>query len=742
MFKENLHIYRHLKFTSQFDQMDCGPACVRMVASCWGKLWPLAHLRHLAGLSREGVSVAGLRDAFQSIGFDCTAYKLGVDDLATQCPLPCILYWEQNHFVVLTGVRTVRKWLLAGRKVRQFRIANPACGQAWMDEDEMAAHWLSGQEGIVVLAAPDEERVAEHVPPVERHSLSRFARRYVGPHTKSMLVLALCMVIGAALSMVTPFVTQALVDRGIAQKDMHLIGMLLMAQVAIFLGHFSQGIVSNWVALFMGTRINIRLLSDYLQKLLCLPMHFFDTKSMGDYNQRINDHARLQSFVTQGALQTAFSLVSVPVLMVVVGYYSLKILGVYLLFTAVSLLWVSHFMQQRKVMDYEQFRLQAQNQNKVLELMSGITEIKLASYEEAKTRQWQEVQERLYRMNRRVLRLNQWQSAGFSMLGQLRNLLLTFWIASEVVHDQLTLGMMMSLSAIMGQLDSPLSSLISFLQQLQDARTSLERSEEVFGAEDEDAGRRLALVEGSLMAFDLHGVSYAYPGSAGKWALRDVSLHIPQGRMTAIVGESGSGKTTLMKLLLSFYPPSEGSIWLNGHDLQEYKARSVRRESGVVMQDGFVFSDTLEANIRLGSPFDAERMEQALQIACLTDWVKALPLGLHTKVGAEGNGISGGERQRIMIARVVYKHPSCLFFDEATSSLDADNERCITENIDLHFAHATRIVIAHRLSTVCQADQIVVLHKGRVVEVGTHQDLVYAHGHYYELVKNQLELGK
>ena len=737
-FIENLQLRRKLKFTPQFDQMDCGPACIRMIASYWGKTWPLPLLRHYAGLSREGVSMAGIKRAFDKIGMDSAAYRLTIDQLVEVCPMPAILYWEQNHFVVLNGIH--HRHAPSGKRL--FRIANPACGQSWMTEDDLAHHWLSGDVGIALVAAPDDDHFSHTTPPPHKQSLLKFARRYVSPFRGSMSVLALCMAIGLALTSVTPFVTQALVDKGIAHRDLGLIGMLLLAQIAIFVGNFSQSVVSNWVALAMGTRININLLSSYLQKLLRLPMHFFDTKSVGDYNQRINDHARLQSFVTQGALQTLFSLITVPVLAIVIGYYSLKILGVYLLFTAFSLFWMAYFMERRKVMDYEQFRLNAKNQNKLFEMMSGITEIKLASYEKEETRQWQEVQEQLYRMNRRVLRLNQWQSAGFSLIGQLRNVLLTFWIASEVVHDQLTLGMMMSISAIMGQLDAPLSSLISFVQQLQDARISLERSEEVHLSADEDKGRTDVLAQGTPLSFKVNNLSFAYPGNANRKALEHVSLDIPAGKMTAIVGESGSGKTTLMKLLLSFYSPSEGHILLSGKDLQSFTAQSVRQRSGIVMQDGFIFSDSLGQNICLGEPFDVERMEEALQAARLSDWVKSLPLGLRTKVGTEGNAVSGGERQRIMIARAIYKRPSCLFFDEATSSLDAENERLITENIDRLFAHTTRIVIAHRLSTVCQADQIVVLHQGHVVEVGTHQALIDRKGFYYELVKNQLELGK
>lgn len=740
--KQNFLLWYKLKFTPQFDQMDCGPACVRMVASYWGKLCPLPLLRQWAGMSREGVSVAGIRDALKHIGMDCMVYRMKSSVLATKCPLPAILYWDQNHFVVLNGVKKKHIWQKEEQAKYHFRIANPACGQTWMEQDDFEHHWLTEGEGIVVVTAPNEGNFHEYTPPTSKHSMRHFAKQYVKPYRHSMLALGICMLLGIVFNLLTPFVTQALVDQGIAQKDLGLIGMLLFAQVCIFLGNFIQNFISNWVALYMGTHINISLLSDYLKKLLRLPMQFFDTKSTGDYNQRINDHTRLQNFVTQGALQTFLSLITIPVLAAVIGYYSPKVLLVYAVFTLFSLLWTFYFLQRRKVMDYEQFRLNAQNQNKLFEMMNGITEIKLSSYEDAKTQQWEEVQQQLYRMNKRILRLNQCQDAGFSLISQLRNVLIIFWIAAEVVHGNLTLGMMMSISAMMGQLDGPLSSLISFVRQFQDARISLERSEEVRISDEEDKGRNKEMSDEASYAYSLQNVSYAYPGGGGRKALNDISIDIPAGKMTAIVGESGSGKTTLMKLLLNFYAPQSGQIMLNGTNLQQYTAKSVRQHAGIVMQDGFVFSDTIAHNICLNAPFNDKQMQETLNITCLADWVNSLPLKLNTKVGAEGNGISGGERQRLMIARAIYKSPHCLFFDEATSSLDAENERDITEHIDHYFAHITRIVIAHRLSTVCQADQIIVMNRGRIVEVGTHQKLVKIKGYYYNLIKNQLELAK
>lgn len=402
---------------------------------------------------------------------------------------------------------------------------------------------------------------------------------------------------------------------------------------------------------------------------------------------------------------------------------------------------MTYFFRRRKALDYEQFRLSALTQNKLYELMSGITDIKLNAYEDYKIGEWHDMQERQYRMSQRSLRLGQIQDTGFTVIGQLRNIFITCWIAAEVVDGNLTLGMMMSISNIIGQVNGPLSQLIGFLQQFQDAKISLERSEEVHLCQDEDS-RRQAVLERDAPPLDFHieHLTFSYTGSIGKPALDDVTFRIPAGRMTAIVGESGSGKTTLMKLLLKFYVPTSGTIRLGERSLSEYTAKSVRMASGIVMQDNFVFSDTIRNNILLGEPEDEGRLREAVEAACLSDYVDGLPLGVETKIGSEGIGVSGGERQRMMIARAVYKNPLYLMLDEATSSLDAENERQITDNLDRLFRGRTRIVIAHRLSTVRSADNIIVLRHGRVVESGTHAELVKRKGYYYELVKNQLEL--
>lgn len=723
-----------MKFTRQFDKMDCGPACIRMVASHYGKDYPLSYLRSLSHLTREGVSVAGIRDALEKIGADSASFEMTMEQLRTKCPLPAILHWEQNHFVVLYDVKQhklTKKWT--------YFVANPAYGKHGFSESSFEKYWLNGDTGIVIAVEPQEE-FYDKKPVKEKHSLTRFARKYVWPFRWELSQSALSMLFGMLLALVTPFLTQAMVDDGINMRNMGLILNILFAQLSLFIGTFIMGLISSHVSLYMSTRININILSDYLGKLLKLPMTFFDTKSVGDYQQRLGDHGRLQNFITYSTLQTLFSIVSAPFYLAIIGWYSMVILSVYLLLTGLSTVWMIYFFRRRKALDYEQFKVNSENQNKQYELMSGITDIKLNGYDDYKMEEWRTLQERSYQMNVKMLKLGQIQETGFTLIGQLRNIFITCWIAAEVVNGHLTLGMMMSISAIIGLVNGPLSQLISFLQQFQDAKISLERSEEVHLCANEDSIAQVDIPIDTPQDIEVNNLTFSYTGSIGQPALKNVSFTIPAGKKTAIVGESGSGKTTLMKLLLKFYEPTKGEIKLGGKNLKNFSAKSIRRASGIVMQDNFIFSDTIKRNIILGEQENNEQLKRALTTACLNEFIKKQPLGVNTKIGAEGIGVSGGEKQRIMIARAAYKRPAYLMLDEATSSLDAENEKNITQNLENDFKGRTQIVIAHRLSTVKNADRIIVLRNGEVVEEGNHAELIAQHGYYYQLIHNQLEL--
>lgn len=723
-----------MKFTRQFDKMDCGPACIRMVASHYGKDYPLSYLRSLSHLTREGVSVAGIRDALEKIGADSASFEMTMEQLRTKCPLPAILHWEQNHFVVLYDVKQhklTKKWT--------YFVANPAYGKHGFSESSFEKYWLNGDTGIVIAVEPQEEFYGKK-PVKEKHSLTCFARKYVWPFRWELSQSALSMLFGMLLALVTPFLTQAMVDDGINMRNMGLILNILFAQLSLFIGTFIMGLISSHVSLYMSTRININILSDYLGKLLKLPMTFFDTKSVGDYQQRLGDHGRLQNFITYSTLQTLFSIVSAPFYLAIIGWYSIVILSVYLLLTGLSTVWMIYFFRRRKALDYEQFKVNSENQNKQYELMSGITDIKLNGYDDYKMEEWRTLQERSYQMNVKMLKLGQIQETGFTLIGQLRNIFITCWIAAEVVNGHLTLGMMMSISAIIGLVNGPLSQLIGFLQQFQDAKISLERSEEVHLYANEDSIAQVDIPIDTPQDIEVNNLTFSYTGSIGQPALKNVSFTIPAGKKTAIVGESGSGKTTLMKLLLKFYEPTKGEIKLGGKNLKNFSAKSIRRASGIVMQDNFIFSDTIKRNIILGEQENNEQLKRALTTACLNEFIKKQPLGVNTKIGAEGIGVSGGEKQRIMIARAAYKRPAYLMLDEATSSLDAENEKNITQNLENDFKGRTQIVIAHRLSTVKNADRIIVLRNGEVVEEGNHAELIAQHGYYYQLIHNQLEL--
>lgn len=721
-----------MKFTRQYDRMDCGPACVRMVASAHGKVYPLAWIRSRAGLTREGVSVAGIRRALDATGMESATFRMTRDELAERCPLPAILHWNQNHFVVLEGVET-------GRQGRRWLIADPAFGRHKADDAEMAARWLAGEKGVVVAAEPGDS-FAEREAPTERHSFMAFGRRHVWPYRWTLVKSGAVMLAGLVLSLALPFLTQAMVDKGINGGNEGMILAILAAQMGIVAGSFVMQVIGSRVALYMSTHISVSIISGYLEKLLRLPMTFFDTKSAGDYQQRIADHGRLQSFLTTESLQTLFSIFSVPFYLVIIGSYSVVTLGVYVVLTGAAVGWSAWFMKKRRALDFEQFQMSARIQNRMIEMTNGIVDIKVNGYEGYKIGQWRDMQKEQYDLGRKALSLNQKQQTGFAAISQTRNLVILCWIALRVVEGGMTLGMMMSVSVIIGMISGPLGQLVGYMQRVQEVRISLERSDEVNMSAEEDR-EGMAEVDGAVpMDMELEGVTYRY-GDIGRAAVEDVSFRIPAGSFVAIVGESGSGKTTLLKLLLKFYKPQQGRITLGGRDMEEYSAGSLRRACGVVMQDNYVFSDTIERNIIPGGEVDEERMREAIEIARLEDLIGSRPLGLQTMAGAEGNGLSGGERQRLMMARVAYKRAPYILLDEATSNLDAETERQVAENVAHRFGCSTKIVIAHRLSTVRDADQIVVMRHGRVVETGTHRELVERGGYYLTLIKNQLELG-
>jgi len=735
-----------MPFTPQHDQMDCGPACLRMVAAAYGKTYPLEYLREKAFLSREGVSLLGISEAAEHIGLETFSAKLSIEKLIRQQTLmPCILHWNQNHFVVL---RKITKQRFSNKTY--FHLADPAHGLAKLSEEKFKKSWLSENHKGVALFLHPAEAFYQKQPPKETKLPLRYLLKYLSPYRRRLLLMFLLLLLGSALTLVFPFLTQALIDQGVQPKNLSFISAILLAQLGLFLGNLAMEILRNRLTLFIGTHLSITIISDFLKKMLRLPIKFFDTKLMGDFNQRIQDNRRIENFLTSQSLLTFFSILTFSVFFGVLWYYNLHILFIYAVLTFLSIGWSFYFLKKRRQLDYFRFQQQSENQESIYEMLNGVTEMKLNRFENFKRRQWENIQQKLFKLNLRVLQLDQWQLSGFNFLNQLKNILVTFLAARLVVQNHMTLGELLSISYIIGQMNAPVNQLINFFRSLQDARLSMERLSEVqHHPKEETKGLKNLTLSKELTPNNekrgivLKNVSFQYEGPKSPYVLKDITVRIPEGKITAIVGASGSGKTTLMKLLLRFYPPVQGEILYAGENVLNLSPKSLREHAGVVMQDGYIFSESIARNIAMSEEnIDKEKLRQAVQTACIEDFIMALPLKYHTKIGAAGNGLSGGQQQRILIARAVYKNPPYLFFDEATSALDAENEKKIHEHLQTFFRGKTVVIIAHRLSTVKNADQIVVLKKGQVVERGTHTELVKKRGAYFNLVKNQLELGK
>lgn len=556
----------------------------------------------------------------------------------------------------------------------------------------------------------------------------------------------LLLSLGTLITLVFPILTQKLIDEGVNQKNLSIISYILLAQLGFFFGGMVINIFQNWIMLVVGTKINIQIISDFLKKMLRLPIRFFDTKLMGDFNQRIQDHERIEHFLTSQSLLTIFSMITFTAFFGILWYYDFLILAVYMVLTIISVLWSLFWMRKRKILDYFRFQQRSENQESIYEIIKGVSEMKLNQFEEFKRKEWEKIQQKLFKINIRILKLDQIQLSGFEFINQIKNILVTFLSAYFVVQNRMTLGELLSVSYIIGQMNSPVNQLILFFRSLQDAKLSLSRLNEVQNhiEEEQEYHQNLPTLQKNIYnsGIKIDNVSFQYEGPQSSYVLKNINFNIPEGKITAIVGASGSGKTTLMKMLLKFYEPTQGNILINNININDISPTSLRKTCGVVMQDGFIFSDTIERNIATSDEnIDYNKLNQALEISNLKEFINDLPLGLNTKIGSSGNGISGGQKQRILIARAVYKNPNFILFDEATSALDAENEKIIHDNLQSFFKGRTVIIVAHRLSTVKNADQIIVLKKGQIVEQGNHKELVSKKGEYYNLIKNQLELG-
>ena len=738
-------------FYKQADAKDCGPTCLKIIAKHHGKTLNIQRLRQLSETTREGSNLLLLSEAAEQTGFRTMGLKLSLEELS-DVPLPCILHWNNNHYVVLYRIKT-RKSV-----AEKVYISDPAYGLIEYSQEEFLSCWIGSNagrdtaEGIALLLETTPDFYKEDIYGQETAKFGfRFLSTYIFKYKSFIIQLCIGLLAGSLLQLIFPFLTQSVVDVGIQNQNIHFIYLVLIAQLILFAGKTALEFIRSWILLHLSTRINISLISDFFIKLMSLPISFFDVRMTGDIMQRINDHSRIERILTSTSLNVLFSLVNMLVMGGVLAYYSLKIFVVFFIGSFCYFLWILLFLKRREVLDYKRFDEVSREQSKVIELINGMQEIKLHNSEKQKRWGWEFIQARLFKVSMKSLVLEQTQNIGSNFINELKNIIIVFLSAKLVIDGQITLGMMMAITAIVGNLNGPIVQLISFIREVQDAKISLARLSEIHNKEDEfknaDQEAREMPENSDLI---LEDVTFRYLGS-DRPVIENLSLTIPANKVTAVVGASGSGKTTLMKLLLKFHKPDSGNIILRRTGSQAVQGdleianvsqKTWRNHIGTVMQEGYIFNDTIAENIAIGEHIiNKERLKYAGEIANVNSFVAGLPLGYNTKIGNEGVGISTGQKQRLLIARAVYKDPKMLFFDEATSALDTNNEKKIIENLEDFFKNRTVVVIAHRLSTVINADQIVVLDRGKIIETGTHAELLSMKGSYFELVKNQLQLG-
>lgn len=729
----------------QLDKMDCGPTCLRIISKYYGRSISLSKLKKISETTIDGTSLQSLSDAAEIIGFRTLGLKINYERLKNDVPLPCIVFWQQSHYVVVYNIKN-----------DIIHVSDPAHGLIKYGKIEFLQNWIQPKaseyedEGIILLMEPTPKFGLSEKDDVEVAKGFSFLYQYLFRYKSFLVQLAVGLFAGSVLQLVFPFLTQSVVDVGIQNQDIHFIYLILIAQLFLYFGKTAIDLIRGWILLHLSTRINISLVSDFFIKLMKLPIAYFDVKMTGDLMQRINDHQRIEDLLTSTSLNVLFSFFNLIVFGAVLAWYDWTIFAIFFAGSLLYILWVMLFLKRRKDLDYKRFSEMSDEQSKVMELINGMQEIKLHNAERQKRWSWEFVQARLFKVSMKSLILQQTQTIGSGFINEVKNIFISIFSAKLVIDGQITLGMMMSISYIIGQLNSPIQQLIGFVYSVQDAKISLERLSEIHNKEDEDssashtfsgAGEKITSLPIDS-DFVLDKVHFRYIGNSNE-VIRGLSLKIPANKVTAIVGASGSGKTTLMKMLLKFYEPNEGVINIGKFNLENVAQKYWRELCGVVMQEGYIFNDTIANNIAIGETIvDKEKLKKAVEIANIEEFIESLPLGYNTKIGMEGVGMSTGQKQRLLIARAVYKDPKFIFFDEATSALDAKNESVIMNNLNTFFNERTAVVIAHRLSTVRNADQIVVLDQGKIIEKGTHEELVKIGGSYFNLVKNQLDLDK
>jgi len=728
----------------QLDGMDCGPACLQMITSWYGRKYSLQELREKSHITRRGVNMMGLSLAAEAIGFRSIGIKTTFEELSRKAKLPCIVHWGQRHFIVVYAIKPTSFIKKSRTKVY---VADPAHGRITYSKEEFCDQWATilnnnKEKGLALLLEPTPQFYKADIKYPTKRSL-KFLLKYLKPYRKLIWQLIFGIILGCFIQLVFPFLTQAIVDSGIEKRDLNFIYIILLAQLALVLGRSSIEFVRRWILLHIGTRINISLISDFLTKLMDLPISFFEKKLVGDLIQRISDHDKIENFLTSALLNIIFAIFNLLIFSVVLCIYNPTI---FLLFLIGSLLyggWIYLFMKKRAELDHKQFNQNAIHQGNLMQLIYGMQEIKLTGSEQQKKWEWANIQSVLFGIKIKSLSVGQWQQGGAIWINEIKNILITVVSATAVIKGSITLGAMLSIQYIIGQLQGPIEQMVQFLHQAQDANLALKRLNEIHNqCNEEESNSEMIQEIPKLCDICFNNISFSYDHSLTNKVINNLSIYIPAGKITAIVGASGSGKTTLIKLLLGFYKPNEGDITLNNVSLNRFNIREWRKCCGVVMQDGFIFNDTVARNIAPIDDIDIDKLNQAATISNVANFVNIMPMKYNTIIGRDGQGLSQGQRQRILIARAVYKQANYLFFDEATNSLDALNENEIMFNLNNYFKGRTVIIIAHRLSTIKNADQIVVINKGEVIESGKHEELITLKGCYYKLIKNQLELEK
>ncbi|MBP2641089.1 MAG: peptidase transporter [Firmicutes bacterium] len=726
IFKSDFPIYK------QHDAMDCGPACLRMITKHYGKSYSLQYFRERSYVSREGASLLGLRDAAVSAGMRAKCALVSMNYLEAGAKLPCIVHWDNSHFVVVYKIKN-----------DQIYLADPACGKRRYQRETFLSHWaVSGDEGYALLLEPADEFDTQQEDGTSPKSFF-ILFSYLKSYKQLFIQLVLAMLLGGLLQLILPFLTQIIVDKGINGKDIGLLQMVLLGQFLLIASRTFVSFIRGWILFYISTPVNITLVYDFLLKLMKLPLGFFDVKMIGDTLQRINDHRRVETFITDTVLSILLTLINFIIFGIVLVAYSFPIFLIFCAGTILYLCWIQLFLAKRREIDFAKFRQLGKNQNMIIQLIMGMQEIRLHNCEKKKITDWVKIQDDLFSISKKYLSLTQNQQAGCFLLQETQNIVITYFAARSVIEGDITLGMMLAILFILGQLNGPIEQLVHFVAGAQDAKISFERIEEIHAMQEEEHAGEIKKTDIPKEAdIVISNVSFQYGGPYSPEVIKNVSIVLPNKKITAIVGTSGSGKTTLLKLLLGVYRPTGGDLWIGNIPMTDILRSSWRNKCGLVMQDGYIFSDTIAGNIALKDEMiDENRLKQAAQVANIAEFINSLPLGYQTLIGSDGQGLSQGQKQRILIARAVYKNPEYLFFDEATNSLDACNEAMIMKNLDLFFKNRTVVIVAHRLSTVRNADQIVVLDEGVVVETGTHAGLITKKGVYFNLVKNQLELG-